>query len=151
MLPEGADGVERAKRIRLYVRNLRFACEEAAASKKAAAGADKLCADVAGAVESFFQQHGKRVANKLKKGPAALLKTSAMEPYLAAGRRQLAKLASHCAKGGEAVCGSQSRVTALFEGKIKGVDFTKWITNVGIENTNPMYEALKDKALNADL
>ena len=44
-----------------------------------------------------------------------------------------------------------ARNYALENNKVKNVDFSKWITNVGIENTNPMYEALKDKTLNADL
>jgi hypothetical protein len=126
----------------------RSMCEEGAAKKGAAS---ELCGEIAPAVDSFFMQHSKRTASKLKKGTAALLKTSVAEPYQGAGRRLLSKLISHCLKN-TAACASQTKVLELIDGnKIKNVDFSKWITNVGIENTNPMYEALKDKTLNADL
>lgn len=125
-----------------------------AASKKNVDGSAAICDAVGAAVDSFFMQHGKRTAAKLKKKPANLLKTSVGEPYQGAGRRLIGKLVEHCLKSGSAggACASSSKVTSLLEGnKVKNVDFQKWITNVGIENTNPMYEAMKDKSLNADL
>lgn len=129
-------------------------CEESA-KKASLSDADTatVCDAISGAVDSYFMQHGKRTAGKLKKKPANLLKTSAGEPYQGAGRRLLGKLVSSCIKkGASGPCSSQSKVLAIIEGnKVKGVDFNQYITNVGIENTNPMYEALKDKTLNADL
>lgn len=127
-------------------------CTDGATKKgKSAEDTDAMCSSVGSAMDSFFMQHGKRTANKLKKKTANLLKTSVIEPYQGAARRLIAKLVDHCiSKNG--ACSSPSKVTSLLEGnKVKSVDFQKWITNVGIENTNPMYEALKDKHLNADL
>jgi hypothetical protein len=128
----------------------RSICEEGA-KKKGVKDAAAICEPVVAAVDSYFMQHGKRTAGKLKKKPAALLKTSVAEPYQGAGRRLLSRLVSHCIKT-PAACSSLNKVNDLMDkDAIKGVDFNKWITNVGIENTNPMYEALKDKKLNSDL
>lgn len=125
-------------------------CEEAAKKKKVKPE-DAGCANIGVAVDSYFMQHGKRTAAKLKKTTAAMLKTSAGEPYGEAGSRLLNKIVAHCVKT-PAACNSESKVAELLQNdKIKGVDMGKWITNVGIENTNPMYEAIKDKKLNSDL
>jgi hypothetical protein len=129
----------------------RQTCEEGAA-KKTGVKAATICGSIGSAIDSMFMQQGKRAATRLKKKPAALLKTSFTEPYLGAGRKMLAKLVAHCLSSGK-VCHSTSRVQELIEkdNSIKGVRLSDWITNVGIENTNPMFEALKDKSLNADL
>ena len=108
----------------------------------------KVCQAIRTATDSVFMQHGKRTAAKLKKKPADLLKTSLGDTYLKAGRRLFAKLSKHClAESNVATCVSSSKVQSLLESKkVKGVDMLTWITNVGIENTNPMYEILKEKA-----
>lgn len=126
-------------------------CSDAAAKKGNVDDAEAICSAVGSATDTFFMQHGKRTANKLKKKPANLLKTSVGEPYQGAGRRLIGKLVQHClTKAG--ACASASKVSALLEGNtVKNVDFQKWITNVGIENTNPMYETMKDKSMNSDL
>ena len=107
----------------------------------------KVCQAIRTATDSVFMQHGKRTAAKLKKKPADLLKTSMGDTYLKAGRRLFAKLAKHClAEANVATCVSSSKVQTLLEGKkVKGVDMLAWITNIGIENTNPMYDILKEK------
>ena len=132
----------------------RSICDDAAKKKGSSSetSSEEVCNSIGGAFDSFFMQHGKRTAGKLKKKTANLLKTSVGEPYQGAGRRMIAKLVDSCLSSKKGSCSSQSKVqSALENNKVKNVDFSKWITNVGIENTNPMYEALKDKTLNADL
>jgi hypothetical protein len=127
-------------------------CEATADTKKASADAKKnVCANIRVATDAVFQQYGKRTANKLKKKPDALLKTSYGEIYQQAGRKMLTKLAGYCFKNA-AKCTSASAIQALMEqdDKVKGVKFITYLTNVGIENTNPMYETMKDKSLNND-
>ncbi|KNH07643.1 mesencephalic astrocyte-derived neurotrophic factor [Perkinsela sp. CCAP 1560/4] len=92
----------------------------------------KLIAD---AVETCFMQYGKSVATKLKKGPAELLKTSLKSPYYQAGIRGIQKLITLCAS-------SPSLKNAELQNACEK-EFVPWITNVGIENTNPMYEILE--------
>ena len=124
-------------------------CEEMADKKGSAAAKENVCPAIRVATESLFMQHGKRTANKLKKKPDALKKTSWGEPYQGAGRRMMANLLTYCLEeANNAKCSSSSKVQPLMEDKrkVKGVDFILWITNVGIENTNPMYEILKGKS-----
>lgn len=111
----------------------------------------EVCEAIASAVDSVFMQHGKRTAAKLKKKPVNLLKTSVGEPYIGAGRRVFSKVANWCFKNA-GKCTTSSKVQPLLEtdDKIKAVKLIEWITNVGIENTNPMYEMLKDKKLAHD-
>ena len=113
----------------------------------------RVCDSMATATDSMFMQYGKRTATKLKKKPDALLKTSWGDVYQQAGKKMLGRLANYCLKRAETECGTTSKVQSIMENdnKIKGVEFVKYLTNVGIENTNPMYEALKDKALHDEL
>lgn len=127
-------------------------CESTATTKKAADDVKvKVCGDIKVATDSIFMQYGKRTANKLKKKPDALLKTSFGEIYQSAGKKMLGKLAAFCFKNKEK-CSSSSKIQALMEkdNAVKGVKFIAYLTNVGIENTNPMYETMKDKSLNND-
>jgi len=87
-------------------------------------------------VEDFFMQHGKSTANKLKKTPADVLKTSLKSPYYAVGRKHLVAVCKFAAKKGEQL--KSNDVRKAYE-KV----FIPWMTNVGIENTNPMYEWIK--------
>jgi hypothetical protein len=36
-------------------------------------------------------------------------------------------------------------------GKVKGADFAMYITNIGIENTNPMYEIMSSRSTHDEL
>jgi lambda repressor-like predicted transcriptional regulator len=116
-------------------------------SKVAEAESEKLCEAIRIATNDVFMQYGKRTANKLKKKPDAMLKTSFGDIYYNAGRRLFNRLARHCLEAkNRATCTSSSHVQDLMEHeKVKGAQFVQWITNVGIENTNPMYEVVKDK------
>lgn len=119
-------------------------CEEAA-DKKSVGKKDTICNAITQATDSVFMLHGKRVAAKLKKKPDALKKTSWGEPYNQAGRKMLSNLINYCLEEkNQAQCSSASNVQPLMEDKkkIKAVDFVLYLTNVGIENTNPMYEIL---------
>mmetsp|Transcript_28289 Transcript_28289/g.43837 ORF Transcript_28289/g.43837 Transcript_28289/m.43837 type:complete len:201 (-) Transcript_28289:56-658(-) len=88
----------------------------------------KLIPDV---VETCFMQHGKSVATKLKKSHEDLLKTSLKSPYYEAGVRGLNTLVQSYVSNPTL---KQSQVRDLCE-----KFFVPWITNVGIENTNFMY------------
>lgn len=113
-----------------------------------------VCPAIATAVESIFMQHGKRTAAKLKKKPEAVLKTSWGETYQAAGRKYLTRVVNYCLKApNKATCSSGSKLQTVLEtkDKIKGVDFVMYLTNVGIENTNPMYEIMKEKSPHDEL
>jgi hypothetical protein len=114
--------------------------------------AKKICGVVAMGVENVFMMQGKRTANKLKKKPAAMLKTSFGDVYQQAGRRLLSKVVSFCfANAGK--CKSATAVEKLLskDDGIKGVQIIKYLTNVGVENTNTMYEAMADKNLDDEL
>ena len=121
-------------------------CAEAATKSSIGDASKDICSAVATATESVFMQYGKRTASKLKKDPSALLKTSFAEPYHGAGRRLLGRVITHCFKpANRKACSSASRVQPLMENAKIEADFVSYLTNVGIENTNPMYEALKGK------
>ena len=127
-------------------------CEATAASKGAADDVKaSVCASIKTATDSVFMQYGKRTASKLRKKPDALKKTSFIEIYQAAGKKMMSKLSAFCFKN-QKKCRSSSAVQQLMEtdDKVKGVKFITYLTNVGIENTNPMYEAMKDKNLDKD-
>eukprot|EP00760_Papus_ankaliazontas_P005619 PhM_4_TR12678/c0_g1_i1/m.39755 len=89
-------------------------------------------------VENSFMRHGKATATKLKKHHKDVLKTSLMAPYYAIGRRQVRALVEFAKKKGEKPKADELR--QAYE-KL----FIPWMTNVGIENTNPMYEWMKQK------
>lgn len=129
-------------------------CEATADQKKVSDDVKKsICGNIRTATDSVFMQHGKRTAQKLRKKPDALLKTSFGEIYQGAGKKMLTKLAAFCFKNQDK-CNSSSKLQTIMEtdDKVKGVKFISYLTNVGIENTNPMYETMKDKALlNEDL
>jgi hypothetical protein len=125
-------------------------CEQTADIKKVADVDVKTntCNAIKTATDSVFMQYGKRTATKLRKKPEALLKTSFGEIYQSAGKKMFTKLAGYCFRH-QKKCATASLVQDLMENddKVKGVRFITYLTNVGIENTNPMYETLKDKAL----
>ncbi|RNF02249.1 hypothetical protein TraAM80_06543 [Trypanosoma rangeli] len=102
-----------------------------------------VCNAIVYVTESFFMQHGKRTANKLRKKPDALLKTSHKGVYYDSGRLLLERLVNYCLASADhqVKCSSVSKLMTLAE-EAKVVDLQGWMTNVGIENTNPMYELL---------
>lgn len=104
-----------------------------------------VCSAVSMATESFLMQHGKRVAAKLKKTPANLLKTSYKHVYYDAGMVIFRRLIDKClaSPAMRSKCESLGFVTDTMENK-DVADFIGWVTNVGIENTNPMYEILEE-------
>ncbi|EAN87732.1 hypothetical protein C3747_189g66 [Trypanosoma cruzi] len=124
-------------------------CEEAVKKRGLDVSAEpqsEVCSALAYVTESFFLQHGKRTAGKLRKKPEALLKTSFKAVYYDAGRVLLGRLADHClaSAGNQNTCSSMSKLMALTE-ESKIADLAKWMTNVGIENTNPMYEFIDQR------
>lgn len=152
LLPSKVKSVPKGELWEAWANVAHEVCEATAATKGASAEAkEKVCANIKTATDSVFMQYGKRTANKLRKKPAALLKTSFGEIYQSAGKKMFTKLAGFCFKNADK-CKSSSAVQALMEqdDKVKGVKFIAYLTNVGIENTNPMYEALKDKRLDKD-
>jgi hypothetical protein len=113
---------------------------------------DKVCSAIATATDGFFMLNGKRTAGKLKKKPEAILKTSFGDVYHTAGKKLLSRLSSFCLNSKNRVaCASNSKVLELMEKGIKGVDFGMYITNLGVENTNPMYEIMKERTANDEL
>lgn len=104
-----------------------------------------VCDALQMATDSFLMQHGKAVASKLKKKPNHLLKTSYKGVYYDAGERLLQKFVNHCLASSalQSKCGSLGNVLKLMEGSTVA-DYKQWVTNVGIENTNPMYEIVDD-------
>ncbi|ORC84131.1 uncharacterized protein TM35_000491370 [Trypanosoma theileri] len=103
-----------------------------------------ICDAIAYVVENFFMQHGKRTANKLRKKADDLLKTSYKNVYYDAGRVLLERLANYClaSPANQEKCSSVGSLSSLIEGS-SVIDLVKWMTNVGIENTNPMYDFLE--------
>lgn len=121
--------------------NAKEICE--AQAKKSGVDGEKICGAIATATDSYFMQHGKRIANKLRKKPDAMLKTSYSEIYYPASRRVFVRFAKYCVANPDA-CATSSKVESLME-KASIVDLTSFLTNIGIENTNPMYDILNDK------
>jgi len=128
-------------------------CEAAAAQKDLGENGAKVCDAISIATDSFFMMHGKRTAQKLKKSPAALAKTSNGDVYFKAGTRIFNRLIGHCLSAkNRAACSSSSHITQLLEkDSVKGTGFAAFITNVGIENTNPMYEVVNSKSHSDEL
>lgn len=131
----------------VWADNAKEICDQQVTKSNGGDEGAKVCDAMKTAVDSFYMQHGKRTATKLKKKPEALLKTSYGEIYYGAGRRILTKLAKHClAKKNVKECQSSSKIQTLMEKeKVSGAPFVVYMTNIGIENTNPMYDILKDK------
>lgn len=127
--------------------NAKEICTAQVAKTNAGDAGAKVCDSIKVATEAFYMQHGKRTANKLRKKPEALLKTSYGEIYYGAGKRILTRLVKHClASKNVKDCQSSSHVQSLMENeKVSGAPFVVYMTNIGIENTNPMYDILKDK------
>ncbi|CAD2214529.1 hypothetical protein AGDE_03517 [Angomonas deanei] len=127
--------------------NAKTKCEEAV-KKRGGDPASKpfsdVCHTIEKAVEGYFMQNGRQVATKLKKQPLQLLKTSYKDIYYDAGLRLLEKLSNHCLStpDQQKKCSSMSNVMKLLEDE----GFKVYITNVGIENTNPMYDIIDDAA-----
>nr|CCC47869.1 conserved hypothetical protein [Trypanosoma vivax Y486] len=143
---EGKRDIPNAPFWEVWRDNAKVACEGAVTKRGLdVAGQPQadICQAIAFVTESFFMQHGKRTASKLHKTADALLKTSYKNVYYDAGRVLLERLSNYClaSQSNQKICGSISELTTLLEGA-KVADFGKWITNVGIENTNPMYEIL---------
>ena len=88
------------------------------------------------AVESCLEQFGKSTARKLKKDPTDLLKTSLKSPYYQAGVQTLIDLTRMCSSN---IPGRETAIRKYCESHL-----IPWVTNVGIENTNPMYEVLHE-------
>nr|CCC90410.1 conserved hypothetical protein [Trypanosoma congolense IL3000] len=143
---EGKREVPKAPLWEVWRDNAKTVCEEAATKRGldlTAKPQSEICQSIALVVENFFMLHGKRTANKLRKNHEALLKTSYKGVYYDAGFVLLKRLSEHClvSSDNHGTCSSVGSLTSLMEsGKV--VDFGKWMTNVGIENTNPMYEVL---------
>eukprot|EP00758_Cryptobia_borreli_P001115 Tbor_TRINITY_DN1955_c1_g1::TRINITY_DN1955_c1_g1_i1::g.3499::m.3499 len=116
-----------------------------------AATSDDVCPTIHHALSSLFMQQGKRTASILKKNTDAMLRTSFGEIYYSAGTRIISRMIKQCFKSEAAIkkCSSAGGLQKLMENnKIKDANFVEYITNVGVENTNPMYAILTDK--NAD-
>lgn len=128
-------------------------CVAAVTQKSLGDEGAKVCDAISVATDSFFMMHGKRTAQKLKKSPAALAKTSNGDIYFNAGSRIFNRLIGHCLNAkNRAACGSSSHITQLLEkDTVKGTGFAAFITNVGIENTNPMYEVVNSKSHSDEL
>ncbi|KEG09520.1 hypothetical protein DQ04_05091060 [Trypanosoma grayi] len=129
--------------------NAKNICVEAAVKRGLDASAkpqSDICETLAYVTESFFMQHGKRTATKLRKKPEALLKTSYKGVYYDAGKLLLERMADYClvSAANRETCSSVGSLMSVMEGS-KVADLTKWMTNVGIENTNPMYEMLEQR------
>lgn len=105
-----------------------------------------VCDTVEKATDAFMMQHGKRTATRLKKTPDNMLKTSYKDVYYEAGVRLFRKLVNYCLASSDmqAKCESLGFVMNAMEGGEVG-GFQSWVTNVGIENTNPMYEIIDDQ------
>lgn len=134
--------------------NAKSQCEKAVLARGLGDDATQVCTAVGQATDSYFMLHGKRTASKLKKTHQHLTKTSYGDVYHKAGTRLFNRLIGHCLKTEQRrkECGSSSRVLDLMEkDSIKGASFSAWITNVGIENTNPMYEVINSKSLTDEL
>lgn len=130
-------------------------CIQKAGGDNADDGKKKVCKNIGKAVDTSFMMHGKRTATKLKKKPDALLKTSWGEIYHDAGKRLMTKLATHCLSKADGDCASSGKIEKIIEddgkNKVAGLALIKYITNVGVENTNTMFEAMKDSNLNDEL
>lgn len=102
-----------------------------------------VCSTISTGVDSFFMQHGKQIASRLKKRAEDLLKTSYKDVYYDAGVTYMKRMVNRCIVSSSAAekCESLGHVMALM--KSSSTDFGSWLTNVGIENTNPMYEILR--------
>ncbi|KAG5466702.1 hypothetical protein LSCM1_00874 [Leishmania martiniquensis] len=102
-----------------------------------------ICGTIYSATDSYLMQHGRRVANQLKKTPQHLLKTSFKDVYFEAGSQLFRMLADYClaSPSSQKTCQSLGFVMSAMDGS-SGADFKMWTTNVGIENTNPMYEII---------
>ncbi|KPI86890.1 hypothetical protein ABL78_4024 [Leptomonas seymouri] len=102
-----------------------------------------VCDTIHSATDSYFMQHGRKVANQLKKTPQHLLQTSFKDIYFEAGSHLFQILSDFClaSPAAQKKCQSLGTVVSSMDGEC-GADFKKWITNVGIENTNPMYEII---------
>lgn len=92
-------------------------------------------------------QHGKQTASKLKKSTHHMLKTSYKSVYYDAGHKLIEKLVQSClsSQREQAKCHSLSHVMSKME-QNNHHNFKTWITNVGIENTNHMFDILDDGA-----
>ncbi|GET92625.1 hypothetical protein, conserved [Leishmania tarentolae] len=121
-------------------------CQNAVKRRGSDAGTEPfsiICDTIHSAVDSYLMQHGRRVANQLKKTPGDLLKTSFKDAYFEAGSRLFRMLADYClgSPSLQKACQSLGSVMSAMNGS-SGADFQVWTTNVGIENTNPMYEII---------
>eukprot|EP00796_Vickermania_ingenoplastis_P005532 gene5532-3990_t len=86
-----------------------------------------VCETVSQAVDAFFMQHGKRIANRLKKKPEHMLKTSYKDVYYDAGIVYLKRLANKCLVSSSEKCESLGYVMNLMESG--STDFNTWLTN----------------------
>lgn len=109
-----------------------------------------VCSAVSTAVESFFMQHGRRISQKLKKNPSSILKTSYKPVYYEAGMIFLKKMVNKCFLSPTTISKCESLSTIIKMMEDKSTDMNMWLTNVGIENTNPMFEVIQSEN-NGDL
>lgn len=102
-----------------------------------------VCSTIHAATDSYLMQHGRKVATQLKKTPHHLLQTSFKGIYFEAGSHLFQMLADYClaSPAAQENCQSLGAVISAMDGAC-GADFKMWTTNVGIENTNPMYEII---------
>ncbi|CAJ1034559.1 Degradation arginine-rich protein for mis-folding, putative [Leishmania lindenbergi] len=106
-----------------------------------------ICDTIHSAADSYLMQHGRRVANQLKKTPFHLLETSFKDVYYEAGLHLFQTLADYClaSPSSQTACQSLGSVLSTMDGS-SGANFKVWTTNVGIENTNPMYDIIGEHA-----
>lgn len=110
----------------------------------------EVCSVVSTAVESFFMQHGRRISQKLKKKPDSILKTSYKPVYYDAGIIFLTKIINKCFLSPTTISKCESLNNILMMMEDKSTDMNMWLTNVGIENTNPMFDIIQSEN-NGDL
>lgn len=102
-----------------------------------------VCATVSVAVDSFFMQHGRRISQRLKKTPESMLKTSYKPVYYDAGMIYLKRLVNQCFVSPTTMSKCESLGNVMEMMADKSMDVNMWLTNVGIENTNPMYDIIQ--------
>lgn len=130
--------------------NVKEICDEGAKKRGLEAlettSVGKVCEALSHATESVLMQHGKAIAQGLRKKQGEILKTSYTNVFYDAGLVLFRRIVDYCLASDERqkTCGS---VTELIEilNKGKVADLKMWVVNVAIGNTNPMYELVEQQ------
>eukprot|EP01008_Symbiontida_sp_HLA12_P002953 NODE_885_length_724_cov_277.855241_g876_i0.p1 GENE.NODE_885_length_724_cov_277.855241_g876_i0~~NODE_885_length_724_cov_277.855241_g876_i0.p1 ORF type:complete len:149 (-),score=26.89 NODE_885_length_724_cov_277.855241_g876_i0:241-687(-) len=95
------------------------------------------CKALKNVVDNSAMQHSKKVVRNLHKEAQDLTRVSMSHPYKTPGIIIMRKVTKWMVKN---KIKSQSKIRPVFE-----KEFVPWLTDVGVENTNTMYAALKAK------